>query len=91
MFIVIDSNIIISALINSKGSEFEILNSDNPSIDFVITTFLKDEFKKKHLKIASLTNAAPESVLFQFHKLTETFTILNPNEIDHSTLQKLRN
>ena len=73
MIITFDTNILISAIINSKGKEFAILKKSYRQIDFVSSVFLLKEFSQKSNKVAALTNSSLADVSYQFRALTEQF------------------
>ena len=88
MIITVDTNILISALINSKGKEFAILKKSYRQIDFVSSVFLLKEFSQKSNKVAALTNSSPADVRYQFRALSEQFLWVKENELDNVSLQE---
>lgn len=86
MIITVDSNIIISALINSKGTEFSILQKKYKHIDFVSTAFLIDEIENKIKKVSLFTNSPATDLQFQFDLLTGDFIFVKDTEIDTGSL-----
>ncbi len=88
MIITVDTNILISALINSKGKEFAILKRSYRQIDFVSSVFLLKEFSQKINKVAALTNSSPADVSYQFKALTEQFLWVKEIELDSASLHE---
>ena len=91
MIITVDSNIVISTLINSKGKEFTILKRKYKQIDFVSSTFLKEEVSKKIEKISVLTTSTASDIKFQFDSLISEFIFVNDKELDRQTIQQTEN
>jgi predicted nucleic acid-binding protein len=86
MIITVDSNIVISSLINSKGKEFSILKRKYKQIDFVTSIFLTEEVTKKTERIAYLTTSPATEVQFQFESLTSEFIFVNDRELVRQTI-----
>lgn len=91
MIITVDSNIVISALINSQGKEFAILKRKYKQIDFVSSTFLKEEVSKRIEKISVLTTSAVSDIKFQYDSLISEFIFVNDKELDRQTIQQTEN
>jgi predicted nucleic acid-binding protein len=51
MRIIVDANIIFSAILNTDGKIGDVLLNSQNIFDFVAPRFLKDEIKKYHEKI----------------------------------------
>lgn len=90
MIITVDTNIIISALINSSGTEFSILKHEFKHIDFISSRLLIEEFSKKIHKISSLTHSSPADLLFQYNSLTEKLFLIDDKEIDSFSIKRTK-
>lgn len=88
MIITVDTNIIITALINSAGQEFSILKKEQEKIDFVSCKTLVKEFYRNMQKISALTTSPLSDLLFQFHSLSGKFFWVDKDDIDENSLQK---
>ncbi len=62
MKLVVDTNIVFSALLNSSGNIAKILLSTNESIEFFSCDFLKDELNSHHKKIQKYTKLSMHEV-----------------------------
>ena len=88
MIITVDTNIIISALVNSSGTEFSILKHEFKQIDFISSRLLIEEFSKKIHKISSLTHSSPADLLFQFNSLTDKLFLIDDKDIDSLSIKR---
>ncbi len=62
MKLVVDTNIVFSALLNSSGNIAKILLSTNESVEFYSCDFLKDELNSHHKKIQKYTKLSMSQV-----------------------------
>ena len=91
MIVTVDANIVISALINSAGQEFNILTSGNQEIEFISSSFIIEELVKKVHKIAELTHNSVLDIKRQLQLLTETFLLVNEKDISNQALERAKN
>ena len=91
MIVTVDANIVISALINSAGQEFNILTSGNQEIEFISSSFIIEELVKKVHKIAELTHNSVLGIKRQLQLLTETFLLVNEKDISNQALERAKN
>ena len=88
MIVTVDTNIVISALINSSGNEFSILFSDDKKVDFVSSYFLIDELYKKVEKIAVFAKSSVKQIKKQLTLITDSFLLIDEKEIDQHSLKE---
>lgn len=62
MKLVVDTNIVFSALLNSSGNIAKILLNTNESVEFYSCDFLKDELNLHHKKIQKYTKLSVSQV-----------------------------
>ncbi len=62
MKLVVDTNIVFSALLNSSGNIAKILLNTNKSVEFYSCDFLKDELNLHHKKIQKYTKLSVSQV-----------------------------
>jgi predicted nucleic acid-binding protein len=91
MIVTVDANIVISALINSAGQEFNILATGNQKIEFISPSFIIEELVKKAEKIADLTQNSVSDIKKQLQLLTETFLLVNEKDISDQAIARAKN
>ena len=88
MILVIDANIVISAVINSASHEFYILTSGYRSIEFISSAFIIEELTRKANKIAVFTKNPVVDIRKQLQLLSSSFLLVNENEISKIALSR---
>jgi len=88
MKVVVDSNIIISGLINTNGNEFEILANRGGVLKFFSSKLIIEETANKFKQISFLTRNSESEVQTQFYNIIDTFQLADENKIDNKTLLK---
>ena len=86
MRVVVDSNIIISGLINTNGNEFAILSNRGDMLNFFSSKIIIDETAKKFKQISSLTRNSENDIQNQFYNIIDTFHLIDENKISTETL-----
>lgn len=88
MKVVVDSNIIISGLINTNGNEFAILANRNNRLKFFSSKMIIEETSKKFKQISSLTRNSEIEIQTQFYNIVDTFRLIDEKKINEETLLK---
>ena len=88
MKVVVDSNIIISGLININGNEFTILANRLDVLNFFSSKLIIDETAKKFKQISSLTKNSESDIQTQFYNIINVFQLVDENKISNETLRK---
>ena len=88
MKVVVDSNIMISALINTNGNEFAILANRNNRLKFFSSKLIIEETAKKFKQISSLTRNSEIEIQTQFYNMIDTFRLIEEKKINDETLLK---
>ena len=86
MKIVVDSNIIIFGLINTKGNEFAVLANQGDVLKFFSSKIIIEETAKKFKQISSLTRNSENDIQTQFYNIINTFHLIDENKINNETL-----
>jgi len=88
MIVIVDSNIIISAVINSSGNEYSILQQRHKKVDFISSSLLVEEFAKRIKDIASLTANSVSDVRKVFESITDSFLLIDIADLDQDSLTR---
>ena len=88
MKVVVDSNIIISGLINSAGTEFALLANRNNVMEFFSSRLIITETSKRFKQISSFTKNDESEIKLQFYNIIDTFKVIDESKIDHKNLDK---
>ncbi len=88
MTIIPDSNIIISALINENGTEFNLATNAPSAIQFATPSFLIDEVRSKIAKISKLTQNSEFDILANLETLLAPFIILFEKDLANESIDR---
>jgi len=88
MKIVVDSNIIFSAILNSKSKIGQLIINGSKYFDFYTVGLLKDEIFKHKDKILDLTNFTEDQFIDTFHLITSRLVFLDDILLTDSDLNK---
>jgi predicted nucleic acid-binding protein len=69
--IIVDTNIVFSAILNAKSNIGEILFNNNDQFEFYTSDYLREEINKHYDKILSLSKTSAldvEETIFQVYK-----------------------
>ena len=88
MIVLVDTNIIISALINPKGTEFSILTKRYSDVEFISSSLLVDEFLRQMSRVVAASGKTREALHKTFTEITRTLFLINIMELDESSLSE---
>lgn len=88
MVVVVDANILLSAILNFNGRIADLIFSNSSSIDFVVPAFIKTELKAKEKKICSENNLSISQFNQSLHLLLTQILIINDDEISDAMFKK---
>lgn len=88
LIIIPDSNIIISALINETGTEFNLATSTHSEVQFATPSFLIDEIRSKIAKISKLTQNSASEILANLEILLAPFFIIFEKDLANESIGK---
>ncbi len=85
MKIVVDTNIVFSALLNTESSIAKILLHHNKNVEFYSSGFLKTEIRNHWQKLLKLTNLSEESLIELEELVTQRITFIDERLIPKKT------
>jgi len=88
MKVIADTNIIISALINAKGKEADIILNPSYALDKYTCYFLYDEIQKHRGKIFRATGIKEPEFLDVYFTITKRIKFINEEQIPESVWKK---
>lgn len=63
MKLIIDANIVFSAILNTNGKIADLLLNSNDKLSFLAPSFLRSEIRKHHSKISKVSKLKPSEIL----------------------------
>lgn len=81
MKIVVDTNIVFSAVLNSDGLIGELLFNSESQLEFFSTEFMIEELTKYKARIASMTTMSVEQVEISINQVLKKMTLIAPEAI----------
>jgi len=84
MKIIVDANIVFSAILNSKGKIGEILINSNSKIEFIAPNFLKTEIAKHYQKICKISGLTELQLIEISQIIYKNINFINEELIDSS-------
>lgn len=81
MKIVIDTNIVFSAILNSNGLIGELLFNSEQQFDFYSSEFILDELSKYKIKLQKLTNMSARSVEISIFQVLKNIQLISSEAI----------
>jgi predicted nucleic acid-binding protein len=79
--VIVDANIVFSAILNTNGKIGDILINSNNEIVFIAPTFLHQEISKYHSKLAKISGLPVEKIQeIQFH-ITRNIKFISEEQI----------
>ncbi len=88
MVVIVDANILISAILNINGRIADLIFSNSSTIDFVVPAFIQTEVKAKQKKICSENNLTIGQFNQSLHLLLTQVLIINDDEISDAMFKK---
>jgi putative PIN family toxin of toxin-antitoxin system len=81
MRVVVDTNIVFSAILNSDGLIGEILFNSEEQYEFYSPDFIIDELSKYKSKLRGLTKMSEKQVDVSIHQVLNNITLISPEAI----------
>ncbi|WP_462249517.1 PIN domain-containing protein [Ferruginibacter sp.] len=88
MVVIVDANILISAILNINGRIADLIFSNSSTIDFVVPAFIQTELKAKQKKICSENNITTGQFNQNALLLLTQILIINDDEISDAMFEK---
>lgn len=88
MKVVVDANIIFSAILNTKGKIGDLLINSYPTIKFIAPDFLRQEIKKYHKKLSQLSGLRIEEIKESEYQICKDVTFLSEELIAEDNWKK---
>ena len=77
MRVVVDTNIVFSAILNSNGLIGELLFNSEDQFEFYSTEFILDELAKYKTKLQSLTKMSEEKINVSIHQVLKNIDLIS--------------
>ncbi len=84
MRILVDTNIVFIAILNSNGLIGELLFNSEKQFDFYSSEFISNELNKYKTKLQNLTNMSVERIEFSIHQVLKNIYLISPEAISES-------
>ncbi|WP_258101136.1 PIN domain-containing protein [Marinoscillum pacificum] len=81
MRVVVDTNIVFSAILNSNGLIGELLFNSEDQFEFYSTEFILDELAKYKTKLQSLTKMSEEKINVSIHQVLKNIDLISSEAI----------
>ncbi|MVN23424.1 PIN domain-containing protein [Mucilaginibacter arboris] len=85
MKLIVDANIVFSAILNTNGKIGDLLINSNKYFTFIAPDFLRIEIKKHHLKIIKISGLTLEQVQEAEFQIYKDITFISEEQIKVST------
>lgn len=91
MKIIVDTNIVFSAILNTNSHIAQILIYENPKFQFYSCYYLQTEILRHRDKLLKLTNLSEEELLELENFITHNITFINENLLPEQILIETKN
>lgn len=88
MRIVVDANIVFSALLNTKGKIGDILINHQRQFDFIAPDFLRMEISKYHNKLSKISGLAIKEILESEFQIFKSLKFISEEQISQTSWNK---
>ena len=88
MVVIVDANILLSAISNFKKTLFNLITEVSPSIDFVVPEFVFNEIKNNEQKVSISTKSSVEKMRQNLSLLLQHILIIKDDDVVESYFKK---
>jgi len=81
MRVVVDTNIVFSAILNSNGLIGELLFNSEGQFEFYSSEFIIDELAKYKTKLQALTKMPEQKIEVSIHQVLKNILLISPEAI----------